>query len=778
METLSAKWERLCASSRILRFVDVNLRGVGQVMFQNNPLSGAFFLAAIGWGSYAAGAPHVAIAGLLALIVATLTAKWLRVDEASLNAGLYGFNGILVGLALATFLAPAPLLWVYVILGATVSVIVMLGTANAVKSWGSALTFPFVLTTWLLLLATYGFSGLIGVALPSGNVVTAFQPYEANSLKVLDLVQGVFQSISQVFLKGSSVAALLLLAGLAVNSLVAAAFALAGAILAVLTAHLFGAESELITGGLLGFSPVLTAIALGTVFYQPSLRVAAYAALGTVFTVIAQAALNVALTPFAIPALYCALRACNLDFSPSTSVFRTGRKGGHRYCEARYDLTRRIQNAWASPLRAELGQLTCCGNLLIVQVYWMMRSRHAPVGGLERRSIADLDVSLAERLSHGTPRDIARARAVDVVGLSGLERAAVGACGRTYGRCDVARAAARPLDADFHGQRIAFCRAMVSLIPAWRTVRQAHGRQRLDHLHRSLLDGTAGTQRAMLSVVLASAVVTYGGVSVFVAFFVLVPMAQELFQAADIPRRLMAPAIALGAFSFTMTALPGTPALQNAIPMPFFGTTPFAAPGLGIIASAIILAFGMWWLNRAEASARKAGEGYGGASDAMPPDDEKMREHATVARDFDPAEISHGKHSDSNPPFVLAVLPLVVVIVVNFLMSLVVLPRLDFSFLENEVWGGTTIGAVAGVWSVLVALTAAIVTVIIINYRSFAGHARNCGRRRQCLRLAGADGRQPGGLRRCGGGPARRSQWCATRCCRFRVAPWCRSPSP
>jgi urea transporter len=72
---------------------------------------------------------------------------------------------------------------------------------------------------------------------------------------------------------------------------------------AVLTAHLFGAESELITGGLLGFSPVLTAIALGTVFYQPSLRVAVYAALATAFTVIAQAALNVALTPFAIPAL-------------------------------------------------------------------------------------------------------------------------------------------------------------------------------------------------------------------------------------------------------------------------------------------------------------------------------------------------------------------------------------------------------------------------------------------------------------------------------------------
>jgi urea transporter len=88
-----------------------------------------------------------------------------------------------------------------------------------------------------------------------------------------------------------------------VNSLAAAAFALAGAILAVLAAHLFGAESELITGGLLGFSPVLTAIALGAVFYRPSWRVAIYAMLGTLFTVIAQAALNVALTPLAIPAL-------------------------------------------------------------------------------------------------------------------------------------------------------------------------------------------------------------------------------------------------------------------------------------------------------------------------------------------------------------------------------------------------------------------------------------------------------------------------------------------
>ena len=86
-----------------------------------------------------------------------------------------------------------------------------------------------------------------------------------------------------------------------------------------------------------------------------------------------------------------------------------------------------------------------------------------------------------------------------------------------------------------------------------------------------------------------------------------------MFQAADIPRRLMPAAVALGTLTFTMSALPGTPAIQNAIPMPFFGTTPFAAPGLGIIASAIMLGFGLWWLCRAEAAARTAGEGFGPA---------------------------------------------------------------------------------------------------------------------------------------------------------------------
>jgi urea transporter len=304
MKELFDRWEAVCASSPILRFVDINLRGVGQVMFQDNPLTGLLFLAAVAWGSFAAGAPEVFVAGALAVVTATLAALWLRVDKPTLNAGLYGYNGVLIGLALATFITSGPLLWVYVVLGAAVSVVATLGTANALRPLGvAALTFPFVLVTWILLLATYAFSGLAGSGLPSAAVITPVELLPEASFGGIDFVKGVLLSISQVFLKGSGVAALLLLAGLAVSSLWAAAFALGGAILAVATAHLFGAESDLIVGGLLGFSPVLTAVALGATFHKPSLRVAGYAALATVFTVVAQAALNVGLRPFAIPAL-------------------------------------------------------------------------------------------------------------------------------------------------------------------------------------------------------------------------------------------------------------------------------------------------------------------------------------------------------------------------------------------------------------------------------------------------------------------------------------------
>jgi H+/gluconate symporter-like permease len=227
-----------------------------------------------------------------------------------------------------------------------------------------------------------------------------------------------------------------------------------------------------------------------------------------------------------------------------------------------------------------------------------------------------------------------------------------------------------------------------------------------------------GPRRAILAIVLAGAIVTYGGVSLFVAFFVLAPMGQEVFRAANIPRRLMPAAIALGTVTFTMSAAPGSPAIQNAVVMPYLGTSLFAAPGLGAIGAVIMLGFGLAWLRFVEGRARRSGEGFG--TGAVPsPDavaaDTTVRERATTTREFDPAEIGRGQRSPSAPPVAVAALPLVVVVGVNLLMTWRVLPRFDAAFLAEERWGATSLSAVGGVWSVIVALAAAILVLILTS---------------------------------------------------------------
>ena len=120
-----------------------------------------------------------------------------------------------------------------------------------------------------------------------------------------------------------------------------------------------------------------------------------------------------------------------------------------------------------------------------------------------------------------------------------------------------------------------------------------------------------GEGRAIFAVVCACALLTYGGVSLFVVVFATYPFAAEAFRQADIPKRLLPATIALGAFTFTMDSLPGTPQIQNIIPTSFFGTSTWAAPWLGLFGGALILVAGMTYLEAARRRAAKAGEGYG-----------------------------------------------------------------------------------------------------------------------------------------------------------------------
>src|SRR5690349_10468543 len=120
-----------------------------------------------------------------------------------------------------------------------------------------------------------------------------------------------------------------------------------------------------------------------------------------------------------------------------------------------------------------------------------------------------------------------------------------------------------------------------------------------------------GKQRAVLSIVVVCAILTYGGVSLFVVVFAVYPFAAEMFRQSGIPKRLIPCTIALGAFSFTMDAMPGTPQIQNIIPSTFFKTTTWAAPWLSLIGSAFVLICGLAYIEWRRRQAAAAGEGYG-----------------------------------------------------------------------------------------------------------------------------------------------------------------------
>ncbi len=206
-----------------------------------------------------------------------------------------------------------------------------------------------------------------------------------------------------------------------------------------------------------------------------------------------------------------------------------------------------------------------------------------------------------------------------------------------------------------------------------------------------------GQDRAILAIVLSCAILTYGGVSLFVVAFAVYPIAAALFRESGVPKRFIPGAIALGSFTFTMTALPGTPAIQNAIPMPYFGTTPFAAPVLGTIGGVIMLVGGMLWLSTRARRAMSSGENYGNhAEDAV----DRVSEQAM-------------------PNFWIALTPIILVILFNLIFSKFIIPGWDTSYLAEPKYGETEIKAVMGIWSIICGLMIAIVALIIIHWKTW-----------------------------------------------------------
>lgn len=210
-----------------------------------------------------------------------------------------------------------------------------------------------------------------------------------------------------------------------------------------------------------------------------------------------------------------------------------------------------------------------------------------------------------------------------------------------------------------------------------------------------------GAERAMLAIVLVAALLTYGGVSLFVVVFAVYPFAAEIFRSSNIPKRLIPATIALGAFTFTMDALPGTPQIQNIIPTTFFRTTAWAAPVLGTLGSVFILAFGMAYLDWRRRKAFASGEGYG----------EHHLNEPVASADADVKSV--------NP--LIAVLPLVVVGVASKLLTLLIPAVYGEKFEAVLTPGGKAVtadvGAMTAIWAVEGALLLGILVVVIFAWR-------------------------------------------------------------
>jgi urea transporter len=283
-------------------FLVQSLRGTSQVFFMENALTGVLFFAAMAYASAVSGVWATTIGAAVGVGVATLTARLLECDEPSVSSGLYGFNGVLVGAALPTFIAASPQLWAAIVIGAAASTVFTAAfSATLTGKWGiPGSTGPFVLTGWLMVAAAYSFGGLHVM----GDIPKLASDATSHTLGTpapMELVAIFFRNIAQVYLLGSAVSGAIILIGVLIASVPAGIAAAAGSLLSLIVAIALGADPSAVSKGLYGFSPVLTAMAVGVIFLTPSPRVAVYAGLATVVTVFVQGALDVMVAPAGIP---------------------------------------------------------------------------------------------------------------------------------------------------------------------------------------------------------------------------------------------------------------------------------------------------------------------------------------------------------------------------------------------------------------------------------------------------------------------------------------------
>jgi len=229
-----------------------------------------------------------------------------------------------------------------------------------------------------------------------------------------------------------------------------------------------------------------------------------------------------------------------------------------------------------------------------------------------------------------------------------------------------------------------------------------------------------GAKRAIITIVLLGAILTYFGVSLFVAVFAIYPFAAQMFRQANIPKRLIPGTIALGSFTFTMDALPGTPQIQNVIPIAFFKTNIYAAPTLGIIGAIFVFVLGLLYLEMRRRSAAKAGEGYFGF------DSETAAGLANVKEDPNMPDVDLTEKQSVGKQ-IFAFVPLILVGVTNKLF-VTYIPKwyphgFDFASIGLKAYT-VDVSAVAAVWAIIMALIVGILASFLYDWKKVTGNLK------------------------------------------------------
>ena len=296
----------------VLDFVDSCLRGVGQVCFMNNPVTGLAILIAMCFGEVWLG-----VAGAIGLAVSTATALLIGMDRGLIRAGLFGFNGVLVGAGLSLFLQPDwdALVIVWIVVGAAFSSILHAALASvflgAFKVPPFTLAFNFMTLLFLIGALNFANGRVGGLIAPADAQVTggtvsntlrsAVDTDSANNLE--GILNAVFRGIGQLFFANSVWAGIIIIVGIAVCSRIAAGFALVGSAAGMLTGLALGANGVAIYNGLWGFNSFDAAIAVGGVFFVLSWRVGILAVACAVLAAMLFGAIASLFTPWGLPAL-------------------------------------------------------------------------------------------------------------------------------------------------------------------------------------------------------------------------------------------------------------------------------------------------------------------------------------------------------------------------------------------------------------------------------------------------------------------------------------------